>query len=219
MFQRYTSNTATSPLHGTQALDVPLAIGIMPASGASTPGASGSAVALAISHPAPGRVQNKRTGRSQRLDSTSDFTGESTRVLIPIDATERSRWAIRRVLAEHRSGRAMEVHLLFIAEPVTDWQVLRFRTQAEIAVFHANRAKWLLEDAAQPLRAAGIAVQTHFREGDIAFEILDTGTTRLCPRRPAGAATAVVQPVRAGHRARGTAPREVAACRDRGRSR
>jgi len=127
--------------------------------------------------------------RARAASDTGDHTGpvpvarpDAGRVLIPIDATARSRWAIRHALAQHRAGAAIEAHLLFVAEPVRSLEVLRFRTQADIARFHAERAHWLIEDAATPLRQAGIPVQGHFREGDIAFEILDSAERLGCGR-------------------------------------
>jgi len=103
-----------------------------------------------------------------------------SRVLIPIDATERSRWAIRYALAQQRTGAPIAVDLLCVAEPVKSLEVLRFRTHADIAKFQAERAQWLLEDAAKPLQQAGIPVRSHFREGDIAFEILDSAEQLGC---------------------------------------
>jgi Universal stress protein family len=93
------------------------------------------------------------------------------RLLIPIDATERSRWALRYVLALR--DEPLHVDLLFVAEPVTSLEVLRFRTQADIADFQHKTAHWLLEDAARPLQAAGVSVQSHFREGDVAGQIVE----------------------------------------------
>jgi nucleotide-binding universal stress UspA family protein len=94
------------------------------------------------------------------------------RLLVPVDATERSRWPLRYALA-HR-GRPLHVDLLFVAEPVTRLEILRFRTQAEMAQWQARMAQWLLEDAANPLQEAGLSVDSHFREGDIAEEIVET---------------------------------------------
>ncbi len=100
------------------------------------------------------------------------------RLLIPIDATERSRWALRYVLA--RREQPLQVELLFVAEPVTSLEVLRFRTQADIAEFQAQCAQWLLEDAAQPLQAAGLAVRRHFREGRVASQIVEAAEQLGC---------------------------------------
>jgi nucleotide-binding universal stress UspA family protein len=94
------------------------------------------------------------------------------RLLVPIDATERSRWPLRYVLT--RREQPLHVDLLFVGPPVTSLEVLRFRTQAEVAAFQARCAQWLLQDAAQPLAEAGLSVRSHFREGDVAREIVET---------------------------------------------
>ena len=73
----------------------------------------------------------------------------------------------------HR-GTPVHVDLLFVAEPAARLEVLRFRTQAEMAEWQAKMAQWLLEDAAKPLQEAGLSVYSHFREGDIANEIVET---------------------------------------------
>ncbi len=116
----------------------------------------------------PGRAQ----GRAQaRADTKSPGRDAPRRLLIPIDATERSRWALRYALA--RRDPPVHVDLLFVAEPVTSLEVLRFRTQADIAEFQSKSAQWLLQDAAQPLENAGLSVTGHFREGDVAGQIVD----------------------------------------------
>ena len=124
-------------------------------------------------------------GRSAANDGYAGTRGAAAdaalrRFLLPIDATERSRWGIRYVLARHRAGQAMDVALLFVGEPITNWQVLRFRTHDEIARFQSQRAHYLLEEAAQPLVRDGIPVRALFREGELAFEILDAAEQLEC---------------------------------------
>lgn len=101
-------------------------------------------------------------------------------LLLPVDATDRSRWSIQYALRKHAGGRDLVVHLLLVAEPVTNWEVLRFYSQERVRQFQVERGSFLLEDAAQPLRQAGITVQTHLREGDIAFNILDVAEQLDC---------------------------------------
>ncbi len=101
-------------------------------------------------------------------------------LLVPIDATERSRWGIKYALGCKDSGRAVAVSLLLVTEPVTSWQVLRFMTQEQVRRFQAARARDLLEDAVGSLKQAGIPVQSNDREGDIAFEILDLAEQLEC---------------------------------------
>ncbi|MPZ46273.1 MAG: hypothetical protein GEV05_23380 [Betaproteobacteria bacterium] len=116
-----------------------------------------------------GHAQSRARARAQNKSASRDAP---QRLLIPIDATERSRWALRYALA--RRDPPVHVDLLFVAEPVTSLEVLRFRTQADIADFQNKSAQWLLEDAAQPLEAAGLSVKGHFREGDVACQIVET---------------------------------------------
>lgn len=111
----------------------------------------------------------------------ADALGTDTlKLLLPIDATERSRWGINYAIGRKQSGRDVAVSLLFVAEPVTSWQVLRFLNQEEVRRFQAERGNYLLEDAAQPLRQAGIPAQTNYREGDIAFQIFDVAEQLGC---------------------------------------
>lgn len=110
-----------------------------------------------------------------------DALGADTlKLLLPIDATERSRWGIHYAIGRKQSGHDVAVSLLFVAEPVTDWQVLRFLKQEEVRRFQAERGNYLLEDAAQPLRQAGIPAQMNYREGDIVFQILDVAEQLEC---------------------------------------
>jgi nucleotide-binding universal stress UspA family protein len=102
------------------------------------------------------------------------------KLLLPVDATERSRWGINYAIWRKQSGRDVAVSLLFVTEPVTSWQVLRFLTQEEVRRFQAERGNYLLEDAAQRLEQAGIPAQMNYREGDIVFQILDVAEQLEC---------------------------------------
>ena len=110
-----------------------------------------------------------------------DALGTDTlKLLLPIDATERSRWGINYAIGRKQSGRDVAVSLLLVAEPVTNWEVLRFLSQEKVRRFQAERGNYLLEDAAQSLRQAGIPAQMNYREGDIAFQILDVAEQLEC---------------------------------------
>lgn len=110
-----------------------------------------------------------------------DALGADTlKLLLPIDATERSRWGINYAMRRKQSGRGVAVSLLFVAEPVTGWEVLRFLSQEEVRRFQSERGNYLLEDAALPLRQAGIPAQMNYREGDIVFQILDVAEQLEC---------------------------------------
>jgi hypothetical protein len=105
---------------------------------------------------------------------------ETLKLLLPVDATERSRWGINYALWRMQSGYDVAVSLLLVAEAVTSWQVLRFRGQEEVRRFQAERGRLLLDDAAKPLEQAGIPTRKYFQEGDIAFQILDAAEQLGC---------------------------------------
>ncbi len=77
-------------------------------------------------------------------------------------------------------GRAVEVCCLNVGEPVTQWEVLRFRTQAEIARFQAERAQAFIEEACAPLSAGHIPCRGFFKWGGVVFSILDTAEELAC---------------------------------------
>lgn len=121
--------------------------------------------------------------RTVVLMSTSDHnaTGAKVlRILVPINANEDSRWGVRYALHRHREGRQVEVILLNIGEPIIQWEVLRFRTQQEIAQFQSERAQAFIEEAARPLAAANIPCRGFFKQGDVVFSILDTAEELDC---------------------------------------
>lgn len=104
----------------------------------------------------------------------------SLRILIPINANEDSRWGVRYAVQRHRHGDVVEVIFLNVGEPITQWQVLRFRTQQEIAQFQAERAQAFIEDASQALLPDDIAFRGIFKQGDVIFSILDTAEELAC---------------------------------------
>lgn len=102
------------------------------------------------------------------------------RLLIPVDPTERSRWGLQYALRLQRSGQPVQAALLFVSEPVTAPEVLRFRTQVEIARFQAKCGAHVLHDAAQSLLAAGVSCKEIYREGDIVDQIGDVAEQLGC---------------------------------------
>lgn len=113
-------------------------------------------------------------------DAPADTVTTAMRLLIPIDATERSRWGVRYALRQHQVGKPVQACLLFVAEPVSSLELLRFRTHDEIARFQARSGELLIEDAADPLVRAGIPFEAALREGELAFQILDAAEQLGC---------------------------------------
>lgn len=102
------------------------------------------------------------------------------RLLIPVDATPACRLALDQARALRDDGEDIEAVLLHVAEPVTAWQVLSFRTPEEVAAFQAERGQWLLEDAESELRAAGIPCESVFVRGERKSALRDAATSRRC---------------------------------------
>ncbi len=107
-------------------------------------------------------------------------TGRPLRLLVPVNANDDSRWGIAYALRLHAQGRAVDVCCLNVGEPVTQWEVLRFRTQAEIARFQAERAQAFIEEACAPLSAERIPCRGFFKRGSVVFSILDTAEELAC---------------------------------------
>ncbi|MEF8699462.1 MAG: universal stress protein [Candidatus Accumulibacter sp. UW26] len=102
------------------------------------------------------------------------------RILLPIDACDDSRWGIRYAIRRHRAGQRVEVILLNVGELISQWQVLRFYTEQELSRFQASSSKALIEDAAKPLREANIPCRGVFKQGEVAFAILDAAEELDC---------------------------------------
>jgi len=109
-----------------------------------------------------------------------DTAMQPLRLLIPITATENSRWGIRYALRLRAEGSRIEVIFLNVGEIITDWQALRFRSQAELARFQAERARAFIDEASAPLLEHDIPFRGLFRRGDPVFCILDTAEELDC---------------------------------------
>jgi len=98
----------------------------------------------------------------------SDLAPEASirRLLFLIDASDRSRQLLDHALALQSAGQALEVVLLYVIEPVRCWEVLKFRSEAEVAQHFAERAGIFLQLAAARLQAAGIPCRGYCRTGD-----------------------------------------------------
>ena len=115
--------------------------------------------------------------------STRDQTEVSARplrLLVPINANQHSRWGVQYALRCQRQGVRVEVILLNVGEPITQWEVLRFRTRQEIEQFQSERAQAFIEEASQPLAANEIAFRGLFKQGKLVFSILDTAEELDC---------------------------------------
>ena len=102
------------------------------------------------------------------------------RLLIPVTAAEKSRWGIRYALRLASGGRSVQAIVINVAERVDDWRVRRFLTRSEVASFMKDFAVAIAEDAATPLRAAGIPCRCESRSGDVMRALLDAADEHRC---------------------------------------
>lgn len=102
------------------------------------------------------------------------------RILVPINANADSRWGVAYAQHLHEAGHPVEVFLVNVAEPITQWEILRFRTQAEIDRLQSARAQSFLEEASQPLLAQDISCRCLYRQGGVVFSILDAAEELAC---------------------------------------
>ena len=104
----------------------------------------------------------------------------ASKLLIPIDANDESRWGVQYALALSHSVPGVQVCLLWVNEPMRSWEVLSFHTAAEVKDFFAQRSSVFLEEAARDLRAAGLAFELHQREGETVRSIIDFAEAQGC---------------------------------------
>lgn len=121
----------------------------------------------------------------ERMASMDSFMSSAKdavplRLLVPINANDDSRWGIRYALRRQREGLAVEVILLNVGEAITQWEVLRFRTQQEISRFQEQSAQSFIGEATAPLMTANIPCRGVFRQGDVVFSILDSAEEFAC---------------------------------------
>ena len=127
-----------------------------------------------------GTVHTFADSGSKQRHVDSETTARKRRLLLPINACEDSRWSLHYARQLHESGTPVEAILLNVGEPITQWEVLRFRTQQEIAEFQAARAQSFIDDASEQLQDAGIPWRGVYRHGDLVFSILDVAEELDC---------------------------------------
>ena len=102
------------------------------------------------------------------------------RLLIPLDASAESRWGLRHAELLAATGRPLDICLLFVAEPVRRWEVLRFYREDEVRQHFQARAAVFLDEAAATLQQAGLPCRRFFREADPVGGILDLAEELQC---------------------------------------
>lgn len=105
-------------------------------------------------------------------------TDTGLRLLIPLAPGERSSPAVRHAVRRQQMGRAVEVCLLHVQEPLRQWDLLRSPWPEEKA--RRARIEADLAEAAAPLAAHGIPYAAYLRAGGVVFAILDAAEELDC---------------------------------------
>ncbi|MFB0934524.1 MAG: universal stress protein [Propionivibrio sp.] len=102
------------------------------------------------------------------------------RLLIPVNGSENSLWAVKYALRLQAAGLSPEAVVLSVGEPVNQWQVMQFRTQQEIGQFQSRKAQSCIDEAVRLLESGGVSCRGLFKQGDVVFSILDTAEELEC---------------------------------------
>jgi YjbE family integral membrane protein len=93
-----------------------------------------------------------------------------TRVLLPVDASANSLQAVEHVISRHAAGAALEVHLLHVRVPFSQY-IARFVSRRDHQIYHRQEAERALAPARDLLNRAGVPHTDHVEFGEKAETI------------------------------------------------
>ncbi|MBX3665578.1 MAG: YjbE family putative metal transport protein [Burkholderiales bacterium] len=93
-----------------------------------------------------------------------------TRILLPVDASTNSLQAVEHVIGRHAAGAALEVHLLHVRVPFSQY-IARFVSRRDHEAYHRQEAERALAPARTLLSRAGVPHADHVEFGDKAETI------------------------------------------------
>ncbi len=93
-----------------------------------------------------------------------------TRILLPVDATKNSLQAVKHVINRDRAGAPLEVHLLHVRVPFSQYMA-RFVTRKDLRAYNQQEVERALAPARDALNRAGISHTDHVEFGDKAETI------------------------------------------------
>jgi Ca2+-transporting ATPase len=113
-------------------------------------------------------------------DPVAPAGGQSmTKVLIPVDGSRNSEFALRHVVRQFMNNTAMEVHLLNVQQPLSSY-VTRFVSRNNVRDYHHDEAEKALRPARQILDSFGIPYAVHVELGPRAETITDAAHRLRC---------------------------------------
>jgi nucleotide-binding universal stress UspA family protein len=101
------------------------------------------------------------------------------KVLIPVDGTRNSEFAVRHVIKQFMNNTAMEIHLLNVQAPFSSY-ITRFVSRKNVHDYHRDEAEKALRPIRQLLDGFGIPYAAHIEIGDKAQCITATAHRLRC---------------------------------------
>jgi hypothetical protein len=102
------------------------------------------------------------------------------RLLVPVDASDESRWGVKYAVNRRRAADAVEVILLHVEEPAAACLLQRDHTCRELSQRHCERARMIMDEAALALEAHDIVCLGVHKRGDVALTIREMAKTMDC---------------------------------------
>lgn len=87
------------------------------------------------------------------------------RILLPVDGSRNSEYAVRRAISEFMNNSAMEVHVLNVQTPFSQ-HIARFVSRKNLANYHRDEAEKATRPARDLLKRYGVPYACHTELGD-----------------------------------------------------
>lgn len=101
------------------------------------------------------------------------------KVLVPVDDSSNSRHAVRHLLSELRNTPALDIHLLNVQSPFSNY-VTRFVDKTLLKEAHNEASAQALQPVRQMLDEAGASYAVHCAVGNTATAIVDAARQLRC---------------------------------------
>ena len=101
------------------------------------------------------------------------------RILVPVDGSSNSLHAVRHVVNEFMKNTALEIHLLNVQAPFSQY-IARFVSRKDRDAFHRDQAEQALLPGRQMLDRFGVPYHVHMELGQKAYVIIDAARRLRC---------------------------------------
>jgi nucleotide-binding universal stress UspA family protein len=122
-------------------------------------------------------ARERGAGRHRHVSSEGAIAMQ--RVLVPVDGSRNSEYAIRHVVREFLKGSALEVHVLNVQPPFSR-HIAQFLSRKSRDAFHRDEAEKALRPARELLERQRVPYAVHLRLGDKAKAIVDEARRLRC---------------------------------------